>query len=175
MTSDPFSLRIAPIRIALLQGLYYAALGVAGPFAVIYYKHILTGADGTPAVGLLGLLLFAGTIVGVVSLPVAGVLVDRFKIENRLLTVLSALVAVGMIPIALVGLPSATGWPLATRWIVLVVGVSINGLFVRPMVPIIDTETLSYLHVRHGSGERYGRYRMFGTIGLDHHIDRPSG
>jgi PPP family 3-phenylpropionic acid transporter len=165
VTADPFPLRIAPVRIALLQGLYYAALGVAGPFTVIYYKHILLGADGTPAVGLLGMLLFAGTIVGVLSLPVAGVLVDRFKIENRLLAVLSVLVAAGMIPIALAGLPAAAGWPLATRWVVLVAGVSINGLFLRPMVPIIDTETLAYLHVRHGSGERYGRYRMFGTVG----------
>ena len=59
----------------------------------------------------------------------------------------------------------AHGWPLATRWLVLMIGVTVNGLFIRPMVPIIDTETLSYLHVRYGSGERYGRYRMYGTVG----------
>ncbi len=165
VTSDPFSRRIAPLRIALLQGLFYAAMGVAGPFMVIYYKHVLTGADGTPAVGLLGLLLFVGTIAGLVSLPVCGILVDRFKIENRLLALLSTLVAVGMVPIALAGLPAARGWPMASRWLVLLAGVAINGLFIRPMAPIIDTETLSWLHARHGSGERYGRFRMWGTIG----------
>lgn len=165
MTSHSFSQRIAPVRIAVLQGLYYAAMGVAGPFAVIYYKRVLVAADGTPAVGLLGLLLFVGTIVGVVSLPVAGVLVDRFKIENRLLAVLATLVAVGMMPIAMAGAPAAEAWPLATRWLVLMAGVAINGLFIRPMAPILDTETLSYLHACYGSGERYGLLRMWGTIG----------
>jgi MFS transporter, PPP family, 3-phenylpropionic acid transporter len=165
VSSESFSQRFAPVRIVLLQTLQYAAMGLAGPFTVIYYKHVLAEPGGPPAVGLIGLLIFVNMIVGVVSLPVAGFLVDRFKIENRLLTVLSALVAIGMIPVAVAGAPAAANWPLATRWLALVIGVGISGLFIRPMFPIIDTETLSYLHVKYGSGDRYGRYRMWGTVG----------
>ena len=157
--------RTQPIRILLLQGLFYAAFGAAGPFVTIYYKRVLVAPDGSPALGLIGLVLFAGTIVGVLSLPVAGLLADRFKIENRLLALLSVLAAAGMGLIATVGLPALSGLAPGPRITLIITGVVVNGLFVRPMIPLIDTETLIYLRGSTGGTDGYGRFRVAGTVG----------
>jgi MFS family permease len=46
----------------------------------------------------------------------------------------------------------------------LVLGVILNGLFSSPIVPLLNTETLDYLHNNNMDARNYGKYRVVGTI-----------
>jgi PPP family 3-phenylpropionic acid transporter len=149
-----------------MQGGFYAAFGCGVPFFSIYYKHILVSADGSPAVGLIGVLFFVNAVAGIVSMPLLGYLADRFKIRNRLVSVLAAIVALFMVPVAVAGTPWAMGWSLEARALATFLGFGIAGLAVRPIMPLMDSETLAFLRASEGGTTRYGRIRAWGTVGF---------
>ena len=107
--------------------------------------------------------MFLNSIAGTVSTPLVGFVADRFRIENRRVTSLASMVALGMIGVLLAGV--FPDWSLSQRLVLILVGFTICGLFIRPIVPLIDTEALAYVHDRHGDSQRYGRIRLFGTLG----------
>ncbi|MBA7647753.1 Multidrug resistance protein MdtH [subsurface metagenome] len=152
-------------RIRLLQFFFYCAFGAGIPFFSLYYKKILIMPDSTPAHYLIGLIFFIQALLGIVATPFAGFLADKFKIENRLLTLFSFVVCLGALIIAVPGLRLFSSWSLQQRFLTIMVGVVLNGLFVRPIVPLIDTETLGYLHEKWGNSKRYGSIRVFGAVG----------
>lgn len=78
---------------------------------------------------------------------------------------LSLAVALSAGIVAVPGFRHADLWPLKFRFLCILAGFIINGLFVKPIQPLIDTETLHALHDRFKSGIRYGRIRMFGSLG----------
>jgi hypothetical protein len=50
-----------------LYFLFYIGLGISSPYFGIFYKHVLIRADGTPAIGLIGLIFFAMPLVSLVA------------------------------------------------------------------------------------------------------------
>jgi PPP family 3-phenylpropionic acid transporter len=162
----PHSSSHAPLRrVGLLQGFFFIANGAGLPFFSLYLKYALVAPSGTPAHYLIGTVLFMQAALGIVSTPFAGFISDRFKIENRLLTVFSLAVAVSGGMLALPGSPVGTAWLLEVRFLLILAAFIINGLFVKPILPLIDTETLRVLHTQQGSGIGYGKIRLFGSLG----------
>ena len=148
----------------LLQGGFYAAFGCGVPFFSVYFKRILIAPDETPAVGLIGVLFFVNAAAGILAMPLLGYLADRFKIQNRLVGILSGVVAVFMVLVTIAGTDWAMSWTLEARALLVFVGFGMAGLAVRPIVPLMDAETLSFLRTSEGSGSRYGRIRAWGTM-----------
>ena len=152
-------------RIRLLPFVFYAAFGAGVPFYSVYYRSILQYPDGTPVHFLIGLAFFLQSILGILAPPIAGFLADKFKIENRLLALFSILVACGAILVAIPGMTNFSDWTLRQRVPFLFSGVVVIGLFLRPIIPLIDTEILQHLHKRWGHSRGYGRIRTFGALG----------
>ena len=152
-------------RVRALQALFFAAYGTTIPYLAIYYGRVLADSNGVPNYAAVGTILSISTLVGLVSPLVAGYLADRFRINNRLITVLALLVVVGAIGMFLPGSGLFSDIGFALRFAVLFAGAIVNGLFVRPIIPLIDTETLLVLRGRDGTIERYGEVRAFGAIG----------
>ena len=150
----------------LLQGGYYAAFGCGVPFFSIYFKRILIAADGTPAVGLIGVLFFVNAAAGILAMPLLGYLADRFRIQNRLVGILAAIVSLFMVLVAIAGTGWAMDWTLEARALLVFAGFGTAGLAVRPIIPLMDAETLAFLRSSEGDGSRYGRIRAWGTVGF---------
>ncbi len=149
----------------LLQGFFFVAFGAGIPFFSLYYRHVLLLPDGSPAYHLIGLLFFLQALMGVTAAPLAGYLCDRFRIEHRLVALFSLLVAAGSVLIALPGFDAFRSWSLAQRFLVILPGVVLNGLFFRSVLALIDTETLNVMHRLSGSGDEYGKIRAVGSFG----------
>jgi PPP family 3-phenylpropionic acid transporter len=152
-------------RACFLQAFFFIATGAALPFFSLYFKHVLVDASGEPALYLIGLLFFMQAALGILSTPLAGFISDRFNIENRLLTLFSAVVSLSALVLALPGTRLGPAWGLQLRFALLLGGFILNGLFVKPILPLIDSETLHALHERDGSSILYGRIRLFGSLG----------
>ena len=152
-------------RAGFLQAFFFIATGAGLPFFSLYFKHTLVTPSGQPALYLIGLVFFMHASLGIVSTPFAGFISDRLKIENRLLTLFSIVVTLSAVAVSLPGSWLGAEWSLQLRFLLLLVGFMINGLFVKPILPLIDTQTLHALHERHGTGIQYGRIRMFGSLG----------
>ena len=52
----------------------------------IFYKHVIVHADGTPAIGLIGLIFFVMPLVSLVANIPAGILADKFHPGKHLIT-----------------------------------------------------------------------------------------
>jgi hypothetical protein len=74
-------------------------------------------------------------------------------------------VALSAAVLAVPGFGFNEAWPLQLRFIIILGGFILNGLFVKPVLPLIDTETLNVLHSRFRNSLWYGRVRMFGSLG----------
>jgi len=152
------------LKVSLLNFGYYHAFGFAIPYFTLYLSRILVLDSGRPANHLIGLilLLFNGSVL--ISTPIAGYVADRFRIGNAVLAGCAAGVAFGA---ALIALPGFLGTaPLEAALAVVVPGVIIAGLCLHPIVPLIDTQTLHYLHYTRGQASDYGRIRMLGSVGF---------
>ena len=152
-------------HVSLLQFLFFAAYGTGISFFGLYYRAILTDASGNPDYSAVGAVLFLNLIIGILSPLVAGYLADKFKIQHRLISILALLVAFGACIIAIPGFVGVTAMSFPTRFTLSLVGASITGLFVRPIVPLIDTESLNVLQAQQMETTRYGEIRLFGSLG----------
>ena len=152
-------------RLSALQFLVYAGMGSSGVFLSLYLREALATSDGEGTLYFVGFVLFIQSLVGIAAAPVAGYLADRFKIENRILAVCAAFVAVSAM--LLLGLSSSafTASGLGKRLALAMAAIVLNGLFLRPIVPLIDTETLEYLHGATGASTGYGSIRLYGSVG----------
>ncbi len=158
--------RASRFRVSLLQWIFFAAYGAGIPYFSVYYKQVLIGPDGSTALHLIGTLFFLQAMLGMVAAPLAGLIADKFKIQNRLLTLFATMVALSIVCIGLPGFGAFSHLPLEHRFIIIAVGVALNGLFVRPIMPLIDTESLNHLHQYHGQGSGYGEIRLWGSVGF---------
>ena len=151
--------------VILLQFSVFFAIGSGAPFLSIYFKKILLNANGTPANYWIGLIFFFQSITGMISPLIAGYIADKFKIENRILTLCAVFVFLSGILLLIPGITVLSDLPLNSKLLFIIIGMTLNGLFIRPIVPLIDTETLVFLQNKEGKIDAYGKYRMFGTIG----------
>ena len=157
--------RIPLLRAGFLQCFFFIATGAGLPFFSLYFKRVLTTDQNVPAYYLIGTIFFIQSALGILSTPLAGFICDKFRIENRLLMLLSLVVALSAGIVAVPGFGYAASWPLQLRFLLILGGFILSGLFVKPILPLIDTETLNVLHDRFNSGVWYGRIRMFGSLG----------
>lgn len=132
--------------IKLLYFFFYAGLGVFIAFLNVYYQSI--GLSGTQ----IGLINTFGPLVGIFGTTLWGMVSDRFG-KIRLLLVFASL---GVI-LAVTGLSAAQTF----LWILLIA--CFFSLFHSAIFPLLDSTTLSLLGDRR---ERYGYYRVWGTIGF---------
>jgi len=152
------------LRVSLLNFSFYHAFAFAVPYFTLYLSRILVFEDGRTANHLVGLfmLLFNGLVL--LSTPIAGYVSDRFRIGKWVLTGCAAGVAVGAVLIAVPGFLAPL--PLELTLAVALPGVALAGFCLHPIVPLIDSQTLQYLHHARGQASDYGRIRMLGSVGF---------
>jgi PPP family 3-phenylpropionic acid transporter len=128
-----------------LYFLYYAAAATLLPFLTIYYQDL--GLTGTQ----IGLLASMPPLLSLVSAPVWGVVSDTMKQRK-----LSLLIAIGGAILLALALSTVRGfvWLIPT--------VMLFSFFFSPIMPLVDTTTISMLG---GQKERYGRLRLWGAVG----------
>lgn len=137
----PVSLTWAPP----LYFLYYAAAATLLPFLVIYYQDL--GLKGSQ----IGFLAGLPPLLGLLSAPAWGVVSDITK--RRKFSLLIAMS--GAIVLAL-----TLGAARAFVW--LIPAVVLFAFFSAPIMPLVDSTTISLLG---GRKEDYGQIRLWGAIG----------
>ena len=157
--------RAGIFHVSLLQFLFFAAYGAGVPYLGLYYRSVLVDASGTPDYSAVGMAFFLSLLVGIISPLIAGYLADRFKIQHRLISLLGFLVFAGGILFSLPGLPFFAGMSFTWRLVLILTGSVITGLFVRPLMPLMDSETLNTLHSHKIDRSKYGEVRLFGSLG----------
>ena len=151
-------------RVKSLQFIYFFALGSALPFFFKYYYDILVDVNGVEMVGLISLITAFQSIIGIIAPPLSGYLADKFRIHKQILTLGGICTALGPFLIAVPGFLSIR--PIGPGFIILLfAGITIQGLALRPLMPIIDTECLNDLRKKTGQTKSYGSIRLWGSIG----------
>ena len=148
----------------MLFFLYFVGLGIGSPFAGIFYKHVIVNADGTPAIGLIGLIFFVMPLVSLIAGIPAGILADKFQFGKHLITFLCFGVAFFAILVGLAGEGFAGQWGMNEKFLFIFVTLLFLNLCFSPINPMIDAETLLFLN-NHSRREYYGVYRLWGTYG----------
>ena len=152
------------LRVPLLNFVHYHAFGFAIPYFTLYLSRILVFEDGRTANHLVGLFLLVFNGLVLLSTPIAGYAADRFGIGHRVLAICAVGVAIGTALVAVPGFLAPV--PLELSIAIALPGVVVAGFCLHPIVPLIDSQTLLYLHRTRGQGLDYGRIRMLGSIGF---------
>ncbi|MBN2440353.1 MAG: MFS transporter [Spirochaetales bacterium] len=152
------------IRLRLLYWVTFFAMGAGVPFLNLYYKQVLVFPDGSPAIELIGLIVFLEPFLGVFSNPLAGMIADKFKVENRLLLLCAFITMIAAGFISIPGFNSLMTLNIGYKVLFIGIGIFLKGLFIYPIVPLINTETLNFLHTNKKDPREYGEYRVMGTL-----------
>jgi MFS transporter, PPP family, 3-phenylpropionic acid transporter len=128
-----------------LYFLYYAAAATLLPFLTIYYQDL--GLTGTQ----IGFLASLPPLLSLVSAPVWGVVSDMMK--QRKLSLLIAISGAVLLALAL---------SIVRGFIWMIPTVMLFAFFFSPIMPLVDTTTISLLG---GQKERYGQLRLWGAVG----------
>jgi len=128
-----------------LYFLYYAAAATLLPFLTIYYQDL--GLTGTQ----IGFLASLPPLLSLVSAPVWGIVSDTLK--QRKLSLLIAISGATLLALALSAIQAFAS---------LIPAVMLFSFFFSPIMPLVDTTTMSLLG---GQKERYGRLRLWGAVG----------
>src|SRR4030042_1935349 len=134
--------------------LYFIGFGIGSPFFGIFYKHVIVNADGTPAIGLIGLLFFVMPLVSLIANIPAGIIADKFHSGKHLITVLCFGVAIFAALIGLAGEDFARPWGLGGKFI-----------FVLVMLFFLNCCFLLF-HFRHDPLIFYGAALAFIVLGF---------
>ena len=144
--------------------LFFVALGAGSPYFGIFYKHVIVNADGTPAIGLIGLIFFVMPLVSLIANIPAGILADKFHSGKHLITFLCFGVALFAFLIGLAGEDFARHWGLGGKFIFIFSMLFFLNCCLLPLIPMVDAEALLFLN-KHFRRESYGAYRLWGTYG----------
>ncbi len=152
------------IYLKTLFFLFFIALGIGSPYFGIFYKHVIINADGTPAIGAIGLIFFVMPLVSLIANIPAGIFADTFRLGKHLITFFAFGVAFFAFLIGLTGGDFARGWGLGGKFIFIFITLFFLNCCLLPLSPMIDAEALLFLN-RHSRREWYGTYRLWGTYG----------
>jgi PPP family 3-phenylpropionic acid transporter len=152
------------IYLKTLFFLFFVAFGAGSPYFAIFYKHVIVNADGTPAIGLIGLIFFVMPLMSLIANIPAGILADKFHIGKHLITTLCFGAAFFAFLIGLTGGDFARHWGLGGKFIYVFIMLLFFNCCLLPVGPMIDAEALLFLN-RHFRREWYGTYRLWGTYG----------
>jgi PPP family 3-phenylpropionic acid transporter len=152
------------IYLRTLFFLFFIALGIGSPYFGIFYKHVIVNADGTPAIGAIGLIFFIMPLVSLIANIPAGLFADTFRLGKHLITFFAFGVAFFAFLIGLTGGDFARDWGLGGKFIFIFSMLFFLNCCLLPLSPMIDAEALLFLN-RHSRREWYGAYRLWGTYG----------
>jgi OHS family lactose permease-like MFS transporter len=139
-------------------------MGAHVPFTYLYFKYLFKQDGNGFGLGMIGLFAFIQPFLGIVSGPAVGVIADKYKAGKRLLFICAVFSCIGAVFIGLPGWSGLSSWPIAARVVSVGIGIVLIGIFLSSLVPIINTETLNYLHDSGLDPRRYGNYRLLGSI-----------
>ena len=159
---DPIKKQSAYLK--TLFFLFFFALGAGSPYFGIFYKHVIVNADGTPAIGLIGLIFFVMPLVSLIANIPAGIVADKFHSGKHLITFLCFGVAFFAFLIGLTGGEFTRHWGLGGKFIFIFSMLIFLNCCLQPLFPMVDAEALLFLN-RHSRREWYGTYRLWGTYG----------
>jgi PPP family 3-phenylpropionic acid transporter len=131
-------------RLKALYFLFYGAGGLSATYFPYYFEAIGLSAAS------IGLVLGGKTLLGIVGQPPISALGDRWGRPRRLI---ASCFAVALLAAAI--LPFAAGF-----WMV-AAAVWLSAPFIAAVIPIVDA-----MVVRHAGVGRYGRYRLWGSVGF---------
>jgi PPP family 3-phenylpropionic acid transporter len=152
------------IHLKTLFLLLYMGFGFLSPYTGIFFKHVLVGADGTPAIGLIGLIFFVMPLVSLIANIPAGILADKFRSGKHLITTFCFGTALFAALIGLAGEDVARHWGMSSKFFFIFILLFFMNCFFYPISPMLDAETLRFLNT-HSRREFYGAYRLWGTYG----------
>ncbi|MBN2737876.1 MAG: MFS transporter [Spirochaetales bacterium] len=152
-------------RLYLLYWFTFMGMGAAAPFISLYYKKILIAPDGSPAINFIGTILMIQPLLALLANPLAGTISDRYRMEHRVLFLCALAVSIGGLLISLPGFTNIFPMIDDYRYLVIAIGILFIGLFQSPIVPIINSTALEYLHDTGDDPKRYGEFRVVGTLG----------
>ena len=152
------------IYLKTLFFLYFICFGIGSPYFGIFYKHVIVNADGTPAIGLIGLIFFVMPLVSLIANIPAGIFADTFRSGKHLITYFCFGAAFFASLIGLTGGDFARHWELGGKFIFIFIMLFFFNCCLMPLAPMIDAEALLFLN-RHSRREWYGTYRLWGTYG----------
>jgi len=151
------------IRIHSLYVTVFLFMSAWIPFFTLYLKKTLTGADGQPILELIAIITAVLPLLALFSNPLAGYIGDKFKIENRILLLCAVFLVISGIFISIPSLfLSNESMELVTIFIFL--GIIINGLFIGPVTPILNTEAIEHLNDVGKDAASFGKFRVSGSI-----------
>lgn len=150
--------------VKILFFLMFIGFGICMPFSGIFYKHVVVNTDGTPAIGLIGVIFFAMPLVSLIANVPAGILSDKLHLGKHLITFFCFGIALFSALIGLAGEDFAQSWGLAYKFAFIFVMLFLLNCCMQPINPIVDAETLLFLN-KYSRRELYGTYRLWGTYG----------
>jgi MFS family permease len=152
-------------RARAMQFLYYAAFGSAINYFTLYYKELIVSPSGEPMYEVIGTIMLVQSMAAFTAPLIAGYLADKYQITNRLITICSFGVALGITLVLIPGLSPFAGLSLTGKLMLIFPGAITATFFIKPLVPLIDTGTLKALEERDGHADHYGQVRLAGSIG----------
>ncbi|MBN1411970.1 MAG: MFS transporter [Spirochaetales bacterium] len=155
---------LSALRLKFIFWFVFVGTASVTPFIGLYYKNVLRAPDGAPFIELIGVLLFVNPLFSLLSNPLIGILSDKFKIKDKLLFTCSVFLVVGAVFTVLPGFSSFYPGNLFLRFGFLALGVLFIGFFQSPIIPLLNTETLDFLHNNNLDRRNYGNYRVVGTL-----------
>lgn len=151
----------------LLKQLYFwsfIAFGMIAPFSGIFYKKVLVGPDGEPAMAMIGNVLFWASALGMISNMISSVLSDKFRNGRGIISWLCVLAFFMAILVGSAGSDFLQSWSLGQKYTYLLVSVLLYRFTMMPMNSLLDAETMQFLQ-KNSDRALYGTYRIWGTIG----------
>jgi MFS family permease len=143
-----------------LKALYFVmflAFGSISPFAMIFYKRVLTNPDGSPAIHLIGIVVSSVPIVGFFANLFVGVLADKFGISRKLITILSFFGAFIALIVGLCGTQSIMALAIEQKFILMLLAVLAFNFVTASLNPLVDSETLTFLN-KHSDRKKFGSF-----------------
>lgn len=148
-----------------LKSLYFIlflALGSIQPFAMAFYKQILTNDDGSPDMLLIGIIATCSPIVAFFANLSVGVLCDKFGVSQKLVMILAFMGAFFATVLGILGAPESMG--ISNFSLLFIIAVLSYGFVIASLGPLVDSETLSHLN-KHSDRKKFGTFRIWGTYG----------
>jgi PPP family 3-phenylpropionic acid transporter len=147
-----------------LYFLFFIGMGSCAPFASIFLKRVLVGADGKPAIELIGIIYSLLPFVGIIAGMAAGIVADRFHLGRKIIALCCLTSVASAILLAQAAEPWTVAWTLKQKFFFILLFSLVFGFGTGPIHGLLDAETLHFLNAQNAR-EKYGTFRLFGTYG----------
>lgn len=160
----PGNIKKQKIYLRTLYFLLFLGIGSGMPFLSAFLKHVLTHEDGSPNNHLIMLVFTFLPYVGLISNPASAIISDKFRAGKYIISLncfAGSFLALGL---AQTAEPWTALWGIQLKFLIILPLMLFSSFFLHPLHTLIDAETMRFLN-EHSSREKYGSYRLLGTIG----------